>query len=147
MPPDPSEVLSYSQLTPAHFGVLEGDLNGVPAVDTPGNPVYNTVATAYAVFSTIVPSPTDPGRAKLALIYYSLALLYGVLADEKAMYVGLITQRGGQVSTPIGSHAELSRASERNYQNARNLYPDADWPPLSQDVSGGYFSPQRVYGS
>lgn len=143
----PSEILSYSSLRPEFFGVLDGEIDGLLAVDYPGNPVSNTCGTAYSIFTLLMPSPSDLTRAKLALIYYSLSLLYGLLADEKAMYVGLITQRGGQVSTPLGSHAELMKAAERNYQNAQNLYPDVDWPPFSQDMSGGYFEPKRVYGS
>lgn len=146
----PSEVLSHSPLNPTYFGVLDGmvdDGNGgeVPAVDVPGNTVYNAVLGSEVLFNRIVLDQSDPVRVKLALIYYTLARLYGILADEKALFVGLVTQRGGQVSTPLGSHAELMRAAERNYKEAQNLFPDVEWPPLNFDISGGVVSPTRTY--
>lgn len=145
----PSEVLAHAPLLPSYFGVADGVVvvDGVetPAVDVPGNVVYATVEAAAVTFNSVV-TGGDPLRVKLALIYYTLARLYGVLADQKGMFVGLITQRGGQVSTPLGSHAELMRAATRNYQEARNLFPDADWPPLDPEATGGMIRPQRSYG-
>lgn len=147
----PSEILKHAPaLSPEHFGVAAGMVpdgagGEIPAVDVPGNPVHNTVVAAEVLFNSVVTDRSDVVRAQLALIYYSLARLYGLLADEKAMYVGLVTQRGGQVSTPLGSHAELMRAAQRNYREAMNLYPDADWPPLDIGVSGGTVTLKRTY--
>lgn len=145
----PSEVLAYSQLRPAHFGVAEG-LVGDPgeeqqAVDLPGNVVYNTVAAAQIKFDDIVTDQSDSARAEIALVYFTLSRLYGVLADQKAQFVGLTTQRGGQVSTPIGSYTELMSAANRNYQEAKNLYPDAPWPPIDGEASGGSVKVPRSY--
>lgn len=145
----PTEVLSYSALNPEHFGVSAGTtlVGGEPVnvVDTEGNVVYSTVEAARLAFDDIVVDQSDAVRAKLALIYYALAKLYGVLADRKGMYVGLVTQRGGQVSTPLGSYAELMNAASRNYQEARNLYPDAAWPSLDPSASGGTVALHRTY--
>lgn len=145
----PSEVLSYANLRASYFGVPDGtvDVDGVaePIVDQPDNVVYNTVSAAKLAFDRIVLDQSDSTRAQLALIYFTLAHLYGVLADEKGLFVGLVTQRGGQVSTPLGSFNELMKAAQRNYQNARNLYPDIDWPPLDPEASGGSVSVPRSY--
>lgn len=147
----PSEALGYSTLRPSHFGALDGtvDVNGQQeiAVDQPGNVVYVTVSAAKLQFDEIVTDQSDATRAKTALIYFSLAKLFGVLADRKAQFVGSVTQPGGMVSTPLGSHAELTRASQRNYQEAKNLYPDAAWPPLDGVATGGNVGFQRTYGS
>jgi len=146
----PSEILAYAQLRPAHFGVAEGvltDDEGNPhiPVDQPGNVVYNTVTAARVAFDRIVTNQSDTVRAQLAFIYYALSRLFGVLADRKAQHVGLATGRGGQVSTPIGSHLELMQAARRNYQEAKNLYPDAPWPPIDGEASGGSVKVPRSY--
>jgi len=148
-PVAPSEVLAASLLRPAYFGVAEAvvDIGGSPvaAVDVPGNKVYGVVESSRLIFESIPGIVGPPERVKLALIYYTLARLFGVLADEKGMFVGLVTQRGGQVSTPLGSHAELMRAASRNYQEARNLFPEAEWPPLDPEASGGLITVRRTY--
>lgn len=145
----PSEVLGYAALRPSYFGVAEAsvDVDGVPtpAVDIAGNVVHNTVVASAVAFSDIVTTGSGTPRYDLALIYFTLAKLYGVLADQKGLFVGLATQRGGQVSTPLGSHAELMRAAERNYQEARNLYPDLPWPALDGQASGGSVGVPRSF--
>lgn len=146
----PSEVLLHSQLSPEDFGVaddmVDDGLGGViPRVDMPGNVVYATVAAAQVAFDVILPSPSNQARADLAFVYFSLFRLYGVLADDAAMNVGLVTQRGGQVNTPLGSHEELMRAALRNLGEARSLYPDALWPVLDDQPSGGSIKVPRSY--
>jgi hypothetical protein len=146
----PSDILKHAGLRPRHFGVDEALLTDddgtthIP-VDQPGNVVYNTVAAARLAFDEIVKDQSDEARAEVAFTYFALAKLFGVLADRKAQHVGLATGRGGQVSTPIGSHAELMKAAARNYQEAKNLYPDAPWPPLDGEASGGSVKVPRSY--
>jgi len=146
----PSQVLAYANLRPSYFGVSDGtlDTDGGPviAVDQPGNVVSNTVTAAEMAFNEIVADQSNAAKAQVALIYFTLAKLYGVLADQKGLFVGLVTQRGGQVSTPLGSHGELMRAAERNYQEAVNLYPEEEWPPLDGTATGGSVLLGRTYG-
>jgi len=146
----PSEILSAGGLRPRHFGVSEDPMSDgsggvVLPVDQPGNVVYSTIAAARFAFDDIVTDQSDETRAELAFTYFALSRLYGVLADRKAQFVGLVTQPGGQVSTPLGSYAELMRAANRNYQEAKNLYPDAAWPHIDGEVSGGSFKVARSY--
>lgn len=148
--PLPSVILRHAGLRPRHFGVAEEPLTeedggGRLPVDQPGNPVSNTVAAARVLFDRIVTDQSDEVRAELAFIYFALAKLFGVLADRKAQFTGLVTGRGGQVSTPLGSHDELMKAAARNYQEAKNLYPDAAWPPLDGEATGGSIRVPRSY--
>lgn len=144
----PSEVLKYANLSPLDFGLAEEalvDPDGEYPVDQPGNVVYNTTQAAKLIFDEIVTDQGDTDRAELALTYFTLFRLFGTLADQRALEVGLVTQRGGQVSTPIGSYNELMSAGRRNYQEAKNLYPDAPWPLADGEATGGSFKIPRRY--
>ena len=127
-----AELLVHTRFTEEDFG------DGV---------VDNLITAARLPFDLIATNQSNEARTKLCFIYYVLSKLYGMMADEKSYYVGLITQRGGQVSTPLGAYREFMQAAARNYQEARNLYPDLPWPPLDGEASGGSVTVPRTYAS
>lgn len=137
----PSAVLQYGLIPAIAFGLNEA------TVDEGPNIVTLTIADAQRLLVRAgigEPSPvTDIYESALAKVTLSLLLRH--YAANKARFTGYQIGRDGRTETPLGSHDELMQAANDYYKQAQDLYPDADWPVVEGQRSGGSKLVRRVF--
>lgn len=137
----PSTVLQYSMLTSRSFGI------GTESVDSGENLIHMTIRDAKRMMIAAgipTPSAADPDYQD-ACCKVTTALLFKRYAAEKARHAGSAGGRTGQSMTPLGSYKELMQAAKGFFDEARLIYPDADWPPFDTGRSAGTQKMRRRY--
>lgn len=137
----PSTVLQYGLIPPMAFGLTEA------TVDEGPNLITLTIADATrllrrAGISAMVPMTVD---YESALAKITLSLLLRHYAANKARFTGYQIGRDGRTQTPLGSHEELMAAAADYYAQAKDIYPDADWPTMDVSRTAGMIEFKRTF--
>lgn len=137
----PSDVLPYSLLSAEVFGFSDATIDAGP------NIVTISIADAKRTLARAgIPDPALPDETYLAAVAkLATSYLMRHFGADKALHVGMTSGHSGQVSTPLGSHAEAMRAADEYARQARDMYPDADWPDLGSTRTAGSHRVRRAY--
>lgn len=137
----PSTVLEYGLIPPMAFGLTE------ETVDEGRNLITITISDARRLMTRAGISPMVPMTAdyESALAKITLSLLLRHYAANKARFTGYQIGRSGRTQTPLGSHEELLAAAADYYAQAKDIYPDADWPTMDVTRTAGVIEFTRSF--
>lgn len=135
----PSTVLQYGLIPAMAFGLNE------ETVDEGTNLISLTITDARRFMTRAGISPMTPMNAdyESALAKITLSLLLRHYAANKARFTGYQIGRDGRTQTPLGSHEELLAAAADYYAQAKDIYPDADWPSMDVTRTAGVIEFKR----